>query len=71
MIYYMTFGTNDLARARRFYDPTLATLDVVVLAEAADECAYGHPGDADPSLWIVTPFDGQSRRPAAMAPCWP
>lgn len=59
MLLYVTYGTTDLARARRFYDPTLATLGVVPLREATAEYAYGMPGDADPSFWIVHPFDGQ------------
>ena len=59
MILYATFGTNDLARARKFYDPVLATLGVTVFDLGSEEACYGQPGDADPSLYITAPFDGQ------------
>ena len=59
MLYYLTLGTNDLAAARRFYHPTLATLGLVALVEADGECGYGQPGDASPGLYVVKPFDGQ------------
>lgn len=59
MLYYVTLGTNDLVAARRFYDPVLATLGLTDLAPEAAEACYGHPGDADPGLYIVTPYDGQ------------
>ena len=58
MILYITLGTNNLPRARAFYGPTLATLGIVDLRPDADEACYGHPGDADPSLYIVSPYDG-------------
>lgn len=59
MLYYATFGTNDLARARAFYDPTLATLGLTVVAEGKTEAGYGAPGDTDPGLYITAPYDGQ------------
>ena len=59
MILYLTFGTNDLERARRFYDPVMATLGQVQLRQAADEYGYGAPGEAEPRFWIVHPFDRQ------------
>ncbi len=60
MLYYVTLGTNDLPRARRFYDPTLATLGIVDLAPSSGEGCYGHPGDANPSLYVGAPYDGQT-----------
>ncbi len=59
MLLYVTLGTNDIARARNFYDPTLATLGIADLAPTAAEACYGRPGDADPSLYITTPYDQQ------------
>ena len=59
MLYYVTLGTNALPRARAFYGPTLATLGIVDLRPNANEACYGQPGDTDPSLYIVPPFDGQ------------
>jgi catechol 2,3-dioxygenase-like lactoylglutathione lyase family enzyme len=59
MLTYVTFGTNDLVRARAFYTPTLATLGLADLMPEASEAGYGKPGDADPGLYITAPFDGQ------------
>ncbi|MFN0116509.1 MAG: VOC family protein [Paracoccaceae bacterium] len=59
MIRYVTLGTNDLARARAFYDAVLATLGHLRLADAKAEVGYGPPGAAPVPFWIVTPFDGQ------------
>jgi catechol 2,3-dioxygenase-like lactoylglutathione lyase family enzyme len=59
MILYMTFGTNDLPRARAFYDPVLATLGPVQVFDGKSEVGYGRPGAADPSLYITAPYDGQ------------
>lgn len=59
MLYYVTLGTNDLPRARSFYDPTLATLGIVNLAASSTEARYGQPGDAEPSLYVGPPYDGQ------------
>ena len=59
MLYYVTLGTNALPRARAFYGPVLAALGLVDLRPDAEEGCYGRAGDADPSLYIVTPYDGQ------------
>jgi catechol 2,3-dioxygenase-like lactoylglutathione lyase family enzyme len=59
MILYMTFGTNDLNRARRFYNPVMATLGLGVVAEGEKEVGYGKPGDTDPGLYLTAPYDGQ------------
>ena len=59
MLYYVTLGTNALPRARAFYGKVLAALGLVDLRPDAEEGCYGRAGDADPSLYIVTPYDGQ------------
>ncbi|MBI1171871.1 VOC family protein [bacterium] len=59
MLYYVTLGTNDLDRARRFYAPVLATLGISVLHDGKAESSYGAPGAEDPFLYVTTPFDGQ------------
>ena len=59
MILYVTFGTNDAARAHRFYQPTLATIGLVPLLVGADETSYGPKGAADPVLYVGKPYDGQ------------
>jgi catechol 2,3-dioxygenase-like lactoylglutathione lyase family enzyme len=57
MLLYSTLGTNDLARARRFYDPTLATLGIHLLVEAKEEIGYAPQDQATISLYITEPFD--------------
>ena len=60
---YLTLGTNDLARAMRFYDATLAPLGLVRKATLDIEIGYGRPEDDRARLWITRPFDG---RPATV-----
>ena len=42
---YITLGTNDLARATRFYDTALAPLGFVRRATMEGEVGYGLPED--------------------------
>lgn len=56
---YLTLGTNDLARATRFYDAALAPLGLVRRATKAIEVGYGPPDDIRARLWITQPFDGK------------
>ena len=39
---YLTLGTNDLARAARFYDAALAPLGLIRRATEDDRVGYGH-----------------------------
>ena len=74
MFLYITLGTNDLARATRFYDAALAPLGLVRRFSDPDEVGYSHPADADIRLWINRPFDGKpasvgnGSMPALIAP---
>lgn len=74
MLLYITLGTNDLARATRFYDAALAPLGLVRLDTDATEVGYGRPSDARSQLWINEPFDGKpatvgnGSMPALIAP---
>lgn len=63
MFLYITLGTNDLARAIRFYDPVLATLGLTRLRTLATEAGYGLAEEGDCRFWINLPFDG---RPATV-----
>jgi catechol 2,3-dioxygenase-like lactoylglutathione lyase family enzyme len=56
---YLTLGTNDLARATRFYDAALAPLGMTRRANKATEIGYGYPDDSRTRLWITLPFDGK------------
>jgi catechol 2,3-dioxygenase-like lactoylglutathione lyase family enzyme len=60
---YLTLGTNDLARATRFYDAVLAPLGMVRRATENDEVGYGLPKDRRTRLWITRPFDGKPATP--------
>jgi catechol 2,3-dioxygenase-like lactoylglutathione lyase family enzyme len=55
---YLTLGTNDLARAARFYDAALAPLGFVRRATERTELGYGLPEDRRTRIWITQPFDG-------------
>jgi catechol 2,3-dioxygenase-like lactoylglutathione lyase family enzyme len=57
MIGYVTLGTNDLARAGRFYDALLADLGAKRMMESPRNIAWS--GGAGPGLGVCTPFDGK------------
>lgn len=57
---YLTLGTDDVARAARFYDAALAPLGLVRRATEPDEVGYGHPDDSRCRLWVTLPYDGKS-----------
>lgn len=63
MFTYLTLGTADIARARRFYDAALAPLGHARVPDYGDDRsdAWGL-GDPGPHLWVTMPFDG---RPAS------
>ena len=73
MLRYITLGTNDVARAARFYDAVLAPLGYVRRATFDDEVGYGAPG-APVKFWVTRPFDGKAASvgngsmPALVAP---
>jgi predicted lactoylglutathione lyase len=59
MIGYVTLGTNDLARARAFYDALLAEVGIGRVMEFGERgTAWGVAMDK-PALGIMTPFDKQ------------
>jgi predicted lactoylglutathione lyase len=58
MIGYVTLGTNDVARAARFYDALLAELGAKRTMEAETFIAWGAtPGGA--MLSVIVPYDKQ------------
>lgn len=59
MIGYVTVGTNDLARAARFYDALAAELCVGRMMEWDGAIAWGTPGGAA-GIAATKPFDGQA-----------
>jgi predicted lactoylglutathione lyase len=61
MIGYVTLGTNDLARARAFYDTLLAEIGLKRIMEFGERgSAWGGAMDK-PMLGLMTPYD---KRPA-------
>ncbi len=59
MIGYVTLGTNDLARAAKFYDALLATLGAGRLMEIGDRLIAWGAGPDSPAIGLTKPFDGQ------------
>ncbi len=57
MLLYITLGSNDLSRAKTFYDAALGTLGMVRRVTDEVEIGYGAPTDTRTRLWVVTPYD--------------
>jgi catechol 2,3-dioxygenase-like lactoylglutathione lyase family enzyme len=68
MFTYVSFGTNDLARAARFYDATLGALGLERCDTSGDPNwegwlgwgTYEDHGARELALWVCTPFDGRA-----------
>lgn len=58
MIGYVTLGTNDLARAAKFYDALLAEIGATRMMESDRFVAWAVAPDK-PSLGVAKPFDGK------------
>jgi catechol 2,3-dioxygenase-like lactoylglutathione lyase family enzyme len=58
MIGYVTLGTNDLARAEKFYDALVAELGGKRVM-ANDRMRFYGAGPGQPMIAICTPQDGQ------------
>ena len=58
MIGYVTLGTNDLARAARFYDAIAAELGVGRMMQTDRYIAWGKPGGGA-GIGLTTPYDGK------------
>lgn len=57
MIGYVTLGTNDLARAAKFYDAIAAELGTSRMMDYDGFIAWGKPGGAA-GIGLTKPFDG-------------
>jgi len=58
MLGYVTLGTNDLARAAKFYDAIAAELGVSRMMETEQFIAWGQPGGGA-GIGLTKPFDGK------------
>jgi predicted lactoylglutathione lyase len=62
MIGYVTLGTNDLARAAKFYDALLAEIGGKRTLES-DRFVSWSAGPASPGLGVIKPFDNKAATP--------
>jgi catechol 2,3-dioxygenase-like lactoylglutathione lyase family enzyme len=62
MIGYVTLGTNDLARAAKFYDALLAEIGGKRTLESERFVSWT-AGNAAPGLGVIKPFDGKAATP--------
>ena len=60
MIGYMTFGTNDLDRATKFYDVLLAEIGVKRLMKFGDRGHGWARNMEQPMLCVFKPYDGKA-----------
>ncbi len=56
MFSHMTVGSNDIAKAKAFYDALVKPLGLVCHASYPNAAGYGLTGGR-PQLWIVNPLD--------------
>lgn len=54
---HVTVGTNDLAKARAFYDGVLATLGYKRLTDLGENGSIW--GESDPEFFVLKPANGQ------------
>lgn len=59
MLGYVTIGSNQVAKAKAFYDAVLAPLDIQCFCSSDQAAGYAVGGDANAkqSIWVVTPFN--------------
>ncbi len=65
MFSYVSLGTQDLARAKVFFDAVLATLGHARIPDSdpdATSAAWGLD-DPGPHLWVTQPFDNRPASP--------
>ena len=62
MIGYVTLGTNDLARAAKFYDALLAEIGGKRTLESERFVSWS-AGAAGPGLGVIKPHDGKAATP--------
>jgi len=56
MFSHVTIGSNDIAKAKAFYDGVTAPLGLSRHADNPDGIGYGRAGGR-PQLWVVRPLD--------------
>jgi catechol 2,3-dioxygenase-like lactoylglutathione lyase family enzyme len=61
LLSHVTLGSNDLVRARAFYEPVMAALGIVQPFEIEGAIVFGERRGT--RLFVVTPFDGKAASP--------
>ena len=56
-ICHASVGCSDVVKAKAFYQPLLATLDIELVCDYPDAVAFGK---GYPEFWVQTPYDKQS-----------
>jgi catechol 2,3-dioxygenase-like lactoylglutathione lyase family enzyme len=56
MFSHITLGTNDIERARRFYEPVMTALGIAQPFPMPGALVFGEL--TGPKLFVVSPFDG-------------
>jgi catechol 2,3-dioxygenase-like lactoylglutathione lyase family enzyme len=59
MILYVTLGSNNIARARPFYDAVMPILGQSLRVADDTGFCYGPADGGGVSVWIDTPYDGK------------
>lgn len=62
MLTHVTVGTNDIEKARAFYDEIMGMVGASPLMKAENATGYGRSFD-EPLLVVTKPFDGQPASP--------
>ena len=62
MIGYVTLGTNDLARAAKFYDALLGEIGAKRTLESEKFVSWS-TGAGGPGLGVIKPYDGNAATP--------
>ena len=60
MIGYLTVGSNDLAKARNFYDALMPTIGASRIMEFGDNFTMYGTGMNRPGLAVCKPYDGNA-----------
>jgi catechol 2,3-dioxygenase-like lactoylglutathione lyase family enzyme len=58
MLHYVTLGSNDLARSKRFYDPVMQALGLFCIVSDDTDIGYGKAPSTDVRecrLWVLKP----------------
>src|SRR5215510_5404846 len=59
MIGYVTLGTNDIARAAKFYDQLLGVIGIERLMETDNYIMWARSQDS-PAVCVIKPYDGKA-----------